>query len=76
MNEPGDSAGEQPIGAFDAASYIFQISGEMALLAAAHRFNKLAAALELSRDLAAESLALVAASNHAGSRNAAAADET
>lgn len=76
MDERGDSGGDEHISAFDAASYIFQISGEMALLAGAHHFSKLAAALELSRDLAAETVALLAVTRQAGSRNAAAADET
>jgi hypothetical protein len=76
MSERGDGVGDQHISAFDAASYIFQISGEMAKLAGAHRFSKLAAALELSRDLAAETVAMLAVADQAGLRKAAPADET
>ena len=60
MIEDGSAASTHPkdaqVSAFDAASYIFQLSREMAAMADERGLSKLAAALELTRDLAAEAL--------------------
>ena len=64
---------EARVSAFDAASYIFQLSREMASMAYEQGLSKLAAALELTRDLAAE--ALVANAQAAQSRPENAAPE-
>lgn len=47
----------------DAAAYIFQISGELAVMADDQGFSRLAAALEMARSLAAEALAVAATSD-------------
>jgi hypothetical protein len=46
----------EPVTPFEAANYIHQISGEMATLAGGSSLPKLAAALNLARDLAAEAM--------------------
>jgi hypothetical protein len=56
-SEPGCNPVEAEISDFDAAAYIFQISAEMASMADAHGFWRLAAALELARASAAEVVA-------------------
>jgi|CXWL01.1.fsa_nt_gi hypothetical protein len=57
-NAPDDS--EANVGPFDAASYIFQLSLQLARMAEANGLSRLAAALELSRGLAGEALAELA----------------
>jgi len=52
-----DSQWPETVTPFDAASYIHQMSTEMAALAGGASLPKLAAALELARDLAAEAMA-------------------
>ena len=52
-----DSQWPDTVTPFDAASYIHQMSAEMASLASGARLPKLVAALELARDLAAEAMA-------------------
>ncbi len=54
------------IGAFDALTYIFEVSREMAALAEHHKLSRLAAGLELTRSLAAEALALSAIQSRSG----------
>lgn len=52
-----DSQWPDTVTPFDAASYIHQMSAEMASLAGGSSLPKLAAVLELARDLAAEAMA-------------------
>lgn len=52
-----DGATDAQITAFEAASYIFQLCREMAGMADSQGLMRLAAALELARDLAGETLA-------------------
>lgn len=59
------------ITAREAASYIFQLSGEMAALAEACALSKIAAALELAQSLCAEELASLTMSAQPGSGKAA-----
>ncbi len=58
------------VSACDAAAYIHELSREMAAMADKHRLSKLAAALELARDLAGEALALIAADQGRGQSSA------
>jgi|CXWL01.1.fsa_nt_gi hypothetical protein len=62
---------ETQVSAFDAASYIFQLSREMASMADERGLSKLAAALELTRDLAAEALVTHAQTVQSSPENAA-----
>lgn len=68
VNQRPDLAGEAEghVSAFDAASYIFQLSREMAGMAEENGMTKLAAALELARGLAAEALATLAVQSRSG----------
>lgn len=74
MDESAPDSGEARISALDAAAYIFDLSGQLAAMAGAHRFSRLAAALELARGAAAEALAELTVRPHSGVRNAAAED--
>lgn len=65
---------EAKISGLDAASYIFQLSREMATMADQHGFSRLAAALEQARSLAAEALATQSIRAQSGSGNAAPED--
>ena len=71
MIEPSPAAEPEDVSALDAASYIFELSREMAAMADKHRFSKLAAALELAHALAAEVLAAHARGAQSGSGKAA-----
>jgi hypothetical protein len=62
--EPEDWSGE--VTPLDAASYIYQLSREMAGIAERHGLIKVAAALELARGLAAESLAVITLQSSSG----------
>lgn len=66
-----NAAGDISVGAFDALSSIYQYSREMAAMADAHGYSKLAGALELSRALAAEALAEWALRRHSEAGKAA-----
>jgi hypothetical protein len=66
----GASPEAPAITAREAASYIFELSGEMAAMAEACALSRVAAALELARSLCAEELAVLAA-GHSGSGKAA-----
>lgn len=60
MTQMGASRGggwSEPVTPFDAANYIHQISGEMSVLAGDSGLPKLAAILDLARELAAEAMA-------------------
>lgn len=56
---PEDSieGSDRAISAFDAAGYVFQMANEMATLSNRAGLARVAAALELARDLAAEAMA-------------------
>ncbi len=54
------------LSANDAASYIFELSRQLAGMAEAQGMGRLAAALELARGLAAEELAMLAIQSRAG----------
>lgn len=58
-HDPADEEGDwaKPVTPFDAANYVHQLSREMADLAGRAGLTKVAAALELARDLAAEAMA-------------------
>lgn len=58
----------------DAAAYIFEISRELAGMAEHHGLSRVAAALELSKSLAAEALASLAVKRQSGAGKAAAGD--
>ena len=77
MHEPESMAGapvDADITEMDAAAYIFEISRELAGMAERHGLSKVAAALELSKALAAEALASLAVARQSGAGNAAAGD--
>lgn len=74
MIEPSPTPEPEDVSALDAASYIFELSREMAAMADKYRFSKLAAALELARALAAEVLAAHAQAAQSGPGNAAPED--
>lgn len=63
---PSEAGGDGQIGAFDALTYIYEVSREMAALAEQHRLSRLAAGLELTRSLAAEALASLAIQSRSG----------
>ncbi len=60
----GSRVGVGGVSAFDAASYLFQMSRELAEMADEHGFIKVAAAFELARSLSAESMVGLAVENH------------
>lgn len=55
--EPTDPDWAEPLTSFDAASYIHEMSREMAAMAGGASLPRVAAALELARELAAEAMA-------------------
>lgn len=57
---------EEEISAFDAASYAFQIAGELSLMARGAGLEALAGALERVRDVAANAMIETIQSNGAG----------
>lgn len=69
-----EADGDAQIGVFDALTYIYGVSREMAALAEQHKLSRLAAGLELTRSLAAEALASLAVQSRSG--NAAPDDAT
>ncbi len=64
QSEP--QSGSNEITPLDAASYIFQLSREMANIADRQGLTKVAAALELTRGLAAEALAALTLQSRSG----------
>ncbi|MBY0565404.1 MAG: hypothetical protein K2P58_14635 [Hyphomonadaceae bacterium] len=74
MNENHPDSGDPGVSAFDTAAYIFDVAGQLASMADAHRFIRLAAALELARGAAAEALASLAVESQSGARKAATED--
>jgi len=54
--EGEQTEGDGPITPFDAAGYIFQMLGEMAIMSRGMQFDALATSLERARDVAAETL--------------------
>ena len=50
------AASDDDISAFDAASYIYQILGEIASMAAAKQMGSLTSALNLAREIAAQAM--------------------
>lgn len=72
--DQSETSSEAEVQAYDTAAYIFQISGEMAAMASECGMSRLAAALELSRSLAAEALATIAIGRQSGVGNAAPED--
>ncbi len=65
--DPADARDKQTqVSKADAAAYIYELSKEMAGLAERQGLNRLAAALELARGLAAEALAEAAIQSRSG----------
>ncbi|GAM99764.1 hypothetical protein U91I_03419 [alpha proteobacterium U9-1i] len=56
-SESAESDWAEPLTPFDAANYIHEMSREMAAMAGGASLPRVAAALELARDLAAEAMA-------------------
>ena len=63
---PADADRPSEITPLDAASYIYQLSREMAGIADRQGLTKVAAALELARGLAAEALAAMTLQSRSG----------
>lgn len=78
MHEQGNKAGspaDADVTEMDAAAYIFEISRELAGMAERHGLSKVAAALELSKSLAAEALANLAVARQSPATGKAAAGD-
>lgn len=66
QSKPEDDPGPSEVTPLDAASYIYQLSREMAGIADRQGLTKVAAALELARGLAAEALATITLQSRSG----------